>query len=523
MKSKDEQWAIFWCTLLRPIIFNEIEEGTENHYLKSVVKEKRVFPNGKLKKPSLSTLRRKLNKYRKSGFKSLARKIRSDRGKARSVSQEIIDKAVEIKKEQPLRSDDTINRFLKVQYEKTIPRSTLYRHLKQAGATKIKLDITKKKVRKRWSRDHTHDLWVGDFQEGPYVLFNGEVIPTYLSLFIDCHSRYIVEGRYYLRQSLDILMDSLLRAWTTHGASKQLYLDNAKVYHSNALNAACYSLRIKLLHRAPGDPSPGGLVERFFSTSQNQFEAEVRAGDILALDELNRTFSAYLAVAYHPRIHSETNQSPKERYDLGLTVIRHVDMEEIIQAFMKQELRRVDKDFSDVRLYNRFYRVDRRLRGDKVNVHYDPFSNWEKVFIYSLNEEYLGEGILYRREYGDKEDCSRMSQKKPTPKNNYLELLKQEHNKQLNAQSRGIDYRKVISQRAWPFLAFSHKMTKLMGRKGELGTFNASEYEMLKKAYNRFSELNEVMLIEAFKRATKKTIPYVIYELNMIRDEKKGQ
>ena len=139
MKSKDEQWAIFWCTLLRPIIFNEIEEEFENRYLKSVAKEKRVFPNGKFKKPSLSTLRRKLNKYRQNGFKILARKIRSDRGKARSVSQEIIEKAVEIKKEQPMRSDDTINRFLKVQYEKTIPRSTLYRHLKQAGARVLNL------------------------------------------------------------------------------------------------------------------------------------------------------------------------------------------------------------------------------------------------------------------------------------------------------------------------------------------------------------------------------------------------
>lgn len=523
MKSKDEQWAVFWCTLLHPIIFNEVEKEEENQYLKSVAQEKRLFPNGKIKKACVSTLRRKLNKYRQSGFKSLARKIRSDRGKARSVSQEIIDKAVEIKKEQPMRSDDTINRFLKVQYGKTIPKSTLYRHLKQADATKIKLDITKKKVRKRWSRDHTHDLWIGDFQEGPYVLFDGDVVPTYLSLFIDCHSRYIVEGRYYLRQSLDILMDSLLRAWSTHGASKQLYLDNAKVYHANALNAACYSLCIKLLHRAAGDPSPGGLVERFFGTSQGQFEAEVRAGDIVTLEELNRTFTAYLAVAYHPRIHSETNQSPKERYDSGLTVIRHVDMEEAIQFFMKQALRTVDKDFSDVRLYNRFYRVDRRLRGDRVNVHYDPFSEREKVFIYSLNEEYLGEGILYNREYGDKEDCSAMPPKKPNPKNNYLELLTQEHTKQLNEQSRGIDYRQVMSQRAWPFLAFTHKMAKLMGRKGELGTFSASEYEMLKKAYNRFSELNEALLIEAFTRAPKKTIPYVIYELHILHEERKGE
>jgi len=98
-----------------------------------------------------------------------------------------------------------------------------------------KLGAVTTPVRKRWSREHTHDLWVGDFEEGPYVLVDGEAVATYLSAFIDCHSRYVVEARYYLRQNLDILIDSLLRAWAVHGACKQLYLDNAKVYHANAL------------------------------------------------------------------------------------------------------------------------------------------------------------------------------------------------------------------------------------------------------------------------------------------------
>ncbi|WP_230408017.1 DDE-type integrase/transposase/recombinase [Candidatus Kuenenia stuttgartiensis] len=100
------------------------------------------------------------------------------------------------------------------------------------------------------------------------MLVDGEALPTNLCLFIDCYSRYVVEGRYYLKQTLDILIDSLIRAWTIHGSPKELYLDNAKVYHSDALRSACYNLGIKLIHRPPRDPAPGGLVERFFGTSQ---------------------------------------------------------------------------------------------------------------------------------------------------------------------------------------------------------------------------------------------------------------
>jgi len=96
-------------------------------------------------------------------------------------------------------------------YSASVPRATLYRHLKAAGATRLKLGVLKQKVRKRWSREHTHDLWLGDFEEGPYVLSGNELQPTHLSAFIDCHSRYIVEARYYLRQNLDILIDTLIR------------------------------------------------------------------------------------------------------------------------------------------------------------------------------------------------------------------------------------------------------------------------------------------------------------------------
>jgi hypothetical protein len=116
-----------------------------------------------------------------------------------------------------------------------MPCFTLYRHLKKANMTRIKLDVLRKKIRKRWTRNHTHDLWVGDFEDEPYVLQNSQVVPTYLSAFIDCHSRYAVEGLYYFRQNLDVLIDSLIHALFTHGATLQLYVDELGSDHSDRL------------------------------------------------------------------------------------------------------------------------------------------------------------------------------------------------------------------------------------------------------------------------------------------------
>lgn len=519
MDKEQEKWAIFWCDLLSPVIYEEIEPELTNRFLKQLAGKKIRFPDGRIGKPSLSTLRRKLNRYSQGGFNDLERKGRSDRGKSRNIAAEIIDKAVKLKKEQPFRSPDTINRLLEEMYGVTVPRSTLYRHLKQANATLIKLGVLRKKVRKRWTRNHTHDLWVGDFEDGPYVLKNGDVAPTYLSAFIDCHSRYVVEARYYFRENLDVLIDSLIRALSTHGAPLQLYVDRAKIYLANALKALCYRLNIKLLHRPAKDPPAGGLIERLIQTIQIQLEAEIRAGDILTLQQLNRCLSAWLAVSYHKTIHSETKQTPGVRYQNGLTVIRQVDMSKVIESFMQSVNRTVNKTFSDVQLDKRFYRVDPKLRGDRVEVKYDPFASWDTVHIYSLAGQYLGTGALHDR---TSVIPAEPEQKRAKPKHSYTDLLLRQHKKMLAEQTGGIDYRKVVQRRPWPFHEFAKTVAQLMGRKASLAGLSAGELESLKKVYNQSLSINRQMLKQAFEKALYPTAPYIIRELKqLIRKEVK--
>lgn len=516
MDKEQEKWAIFWCDLLNSVIYGQIEPEATNRFLKQKASKKIQYPDGRIRKPSISTLRRKLDRYRKGGFDNLARKKRCDRGKPRNTNPEVICKAIELKKEQPRRSPQAINFFLNDMYGMTVPRSTLYRHLKHAGATRIKLGVTRTKVRKRWTRNHTHDLWVGDFEEGPYVFHQGDVVPTYLSGFVDCHSRYAVEARYYFRQNLDVLIDSWIRALSIHGAPIELYVDNAKVYHSNGLNAACHRINVRLLHRPPRDPAPGGLVERFFQTVQDQFEAEVRAGDLMSLEELNRALSAWVAVSYHKTKNSDTGERPQNRYQEGLTVIRQVDMSRVIESFMQTAIRTVNKTFSDVQLNKHFYRVDPKLRGDRVQVRFDPFSSWDAVQIYSIQDEYLGNGTLH-----DRTTAPFVPETvRPKPKHNFIELLIREHKKNIGKQTGSIDYRKVVQQRPWPFHEFAKTVAQLMGRKTGLADLSAAELESLKKVYNQSLSINQQMLKKAFEKAPQPTVVYIIAELkHLIHEE----
>ena len=521
MKDKDLDWALFWCALLDRVIHGEIDredQAAVRTFLKAAASEERLHPNGVRKKPSLTTLARKLDTYLAKGFEGLARRPRSDRGKPRAHSEKMIERAVALKRDQDKRSHVVINQFIKVEFDKRIPKSTLYQHLKAAGATRIKLGTSKKKVRCRWTRDYSNALWLGDFEDGPYVRCGEHAVPTYLSLFVDCHSRDIIEGRYYYCQKLDILIDSFLRALATRGAPSELYVDRAKIYQSRALRAVCHKLPIKLRFRPIRDPPAGGAVERLIQTIQSQFETEVRRGDIMTLEELNRALAAWIAKSYRCEPHSETGQTPEERYTQGLREVRRVDMAAVIPYFMRREQRTVDRTFSDIRLHNRFYRVDKRLRGDRVEVRYDPFSDEDTVLIYSLTEEYLGKGRRHNRETGEAGAPDGSPQ--PKPQFNYLELLVQEHEKDLRNQTQGIDYRGAVTPRRLSFPSFTTTFAQLLGRKGGMSAFSTQDLEFLQKLYNRTPGLSKALLMEACEHAREKTLPAIAYELDQLARRK---
>jgi transposase InsO family protein len=521
--DRHEQEAVFWCSLLQPLILEEVPREEAGSFLRQLAQTEQLFPDGQCKKPSRATLWRKWKLVREGGFEALLRRRRSDRGQPRSVEQAIIDKAIELKKDQPRRSDETINQFLQHEFKTTLPKSTLYRHLKKAGATRLKLGIAKQKVRRRWTRDQSNALWVGDFEDGPYVIDGDCAKETHLSAFIDCHSRYVVDARYYYRENLSVLIDSLLRAWANHGASRELYADNAGIYHARALKTACVKLNIKLLHRAVADPPGGGVIERFFETAQSQFESEVRAGDILTLEKLNQALSAWLEVSYHERTHSETGQSPRLRYEADKPFTRHVDLQRVLKYFLKREERRVDPDFSDVRISGLFFRVHKDLRRDKVEVRYDPFGDLESVLIYSLEGEYLGTGVRHQREVGEDGTARPVNSPPPKTKHNYLDLLIQKQKAAIERRASGIDYQAVLAaaDRRWPFIEFAKQLAGYLGRSGGISAYRTDELESLQKVYQRLKFLDPALLEAACAQAQQRSIAEIVFLLQRLHDERK--
>lgn len=517
MHPTEDDWAVFWCQLLGPILLDDVEPGERRRFLNELSQQQVKLPNGETKRLSLSTLRRKVRQFRERRLAGLQRKPRGDRGQPRKNRQAMLARACELKREQPRRAPQAINLVLEHEFGRTIPKSTLNRHLHEAGLTRRKLGIVQEKIRCRWTRDHSNALWVGDFADGPYVIQEGRAIRAHLSVWIDCHSRFVVEGRYYFRENLDILIDSLLRAWGAHGSSRELYADNAKIYHARALRLACTQLNIQLLHRPPKDPAAGGLIERVIQTIQDQFESEIRATSSLTLHELNHYFQAWLQVQYHETIHSETQETPRARFEAGTRYLRHVNMAEALRLFHLRVPRKVDPTHCDVTLNKRYFAVLPKYRGDQVLVSYDPFARSDEVELYSLKGVYLQRAPLYERAKGTHPFADTPPDvRQTTPLDRqYLDLLAKRHQEQMvAAAAQGMSYRQARQFMTLGQLAAV--LAKLLGRQGGASSWSGEEMETLSHVQQRHPQITSSLLEQACQQADPKTLPVIIFQLQQL-------
>ena len=132
MRHDDDDWAVFWCSLLGPMLLEEVPAGERRRFLAELSQKEVLLPSGRRKRISLSTLRRKVRQFGERKIAGLRRQPRQDRGQARKDRQAMLARAVELKKQQPRRSPAAINEFLRKEFGRTIPKSTMNRHLRQA-------------------------------------------------------------------------------------------------------------------------------------------------------------------------------------------------------------------------------------------------------------------------------------------------------------------------------------------------------------------------------------------------------
>ena len=393
-------------------------------------------PRGLRCKPEVRSIWRWLAGYRRGGLFALCPKRRTDRGTLRAFEAKLLEQAVKLRcegKEEQRATKSVIDILVRQQSPQPLKlaRSTLDRHFARLGVSRRQLHAL---GRRPFTRIETHapfELVVTDFHHGPYVRVghHDEARRALLCAFIDHYSRFVPEGRYYLHEDFAALRFGFRRLLAAYGLAVKLYADNGPSFQARRFHGACNHLGITLAHSKPYVAESRGVIERYNRTLKEQFESEVRERDeLLTLDELNSYYQAWLGERYHRDVHSETGQSPLQRFRDNVVVRPAPDPVLVDELLRLYEKRTVHRKWSTVEVHGIRYSVD-GLRGRKVGVLYDPFAP-EYVLI-------TFDGRVVQRAFPQKAG-EVFAEPKPNqarqPRTDYLELLRRDHERRSQSE-----------------------------------------------------------------------------------------
>jgi putative transposase len=326
-------------------------------------------PFGRRVRISRQTTDRWIRDWRAGGFDAL---VPSPRQCTSRTPAEVLELAVALRRENLDRTAAAIARILRTQLGWAPDERTLRRNFHRLGLGVAATGSAS--VFGRFEAEHPNDLWTGDALHGTRI--QGRM--TYLFAFLDDQSRLLPGYRWGYAEDTVRLAAALRPALASRGVPKAVYVDNGSAYVDAWLLRASAKLGVRLVHSTPRRPEGRGKIERLFRTVRDQFLVEITGEpDVLGrhhvtdLAELNRLFTAWVETQYHRTVHSETGQTPLERWLFGGPFPLPAP-ETLTEAFLWEEHRRVTKT-ATVSLHGNSYEVDPSLVGRKVELVFDPF------------------------------------------------------------------------------------------------------------------------------------------------------
>ena len=354
---------------------------------------------------SVRTLRRWVCRYHTQGLPGLMRKARTDQGQRRSLPpllQQVIEglalqtprrtaaaihrEAVRICREQdwPLPSYSTVKRIVTT----LAPALTTLAH-EGVTAYQEAFDLIY-----RHQAAAPNERWQADHSLLPMLVLNdaGKPERPWLTVILDDYSRAV--SGYFLgfahpsaQQTALTLHQAIWRKadprWGVCGIPVQFYTDHGADFTSGHLEQVAADLKMALVFSWPGQPRGRGKIERFFRTVEQLLLPSLPGfvgdngktdGTYLTLPAFDSCFRAWLLDDYHARVHAQTEQAPKARWEAGGFLPRMPESLEQLDLLLLQEAkkRRVQQDGISFHGHRYFDINLAAYVGEDVLIRYDP-------------------------------------------------------------------------------------------------------------------------------------------------------
>lgn len=384
-----EQVANERFSLIAPLIKLSPEQlGTGERYaiLRSIADGKYpglILPKGRV---GLRSLERYLHLYQEGGIDALKPKARE---RSSRIPLEYLEAACNLKRENLSRSIDLIIAML--EQSGRVPKgilksSTIYDYFTKQKLTRPAMGAKTGRYT-RYGASYRGEILQGDVHHTlklPDPTRQGQERKVYLFAWLDDYSR-LMYARFYWKEQLPALEDSLMKWIILHGVPESIYCDNGAVYSSHHLKNICSSLGIQLHHSRPYRPAGRGKVEKVFQFVESSFKSEVELliaqKKITTLHDLNNLFAIWMEKFYNQKVHSATKQTPKSRWDGCSHSLKRPPLQDIYDAFLWKDTRSVSTT-GIISVETNDYEVEPFLCGKDITVRYDPYDLTKGIKVY---------------------------------------------------------------------------------------------------------------------------------------------
>lgn len=418
--SVHERWAHFRFGIIGPLLVSPPAKGELQAALKELASRNYQHPiTGARVRIGLSTIERWYHAARKKGCNPvgvLVRKVRNDLGEQDSLGEAVRQilrdhyqkhgswsyhlhyenlKALAEKRPElgSVPSYSTVRRFFQAQAMHKRRRS---RARATAGTELAQERLDRREVRS-WEAEQVGGVWHWDGHKGSLQVLtqNGQYETPILIGILDDRSRLACHMQWYMgAERAQIIAHALSQAFMKRGGlPASTYHDNGQAMIAEEVHQGLTRLGMIDARTLPYSAYMNGKMEVVWSSVEGQLMAMLENVKELTLEDLNEATQAWCEYHYNRAKHSETGETPLERFLAGPDVHRLCPESAVLRlAFTRSERRTQRLTDGTVVIAGRRFEVPNCYRHLKRLI--VRYASWDLSHVH-LADEHTGE-ILCR-------------------------------------------------------------------------------------------------------------------------------
>lgn len=234
--------------------------------------------------------------------------------------------------------------------------------------------------------EYVGGLWHLDFHHASRQIRTerGELLTPLALCVLDDHSRLCCHLQWYFNEDTRCLVHGFIQAIQKRGLPRALMSDNGSAMTSGEFTQGLGRIGIAHETTLAYSPYQNGKQESFWGTLEGRMMAMLEGKKDLSLEELNRVSQAWIEMEYNRSIHSQTNESPVQRFLHGKSVMREAPAGDVLNlAFRCDESRSQRRSDGTVSILGKRFEIPSAYRTlCRVTVR---FAEWDLRHVHLID------------------------------------------------------------------------------------------------------------------------------------------